>query len=337
VQKNRRSLPEKRYLALRELLTLQLVRPVTAKLNGIAPAMESTMLYRPLIRRLLAVCVLLASAAARAETVIHYTPLEDPADKRLAYPLAVLELALNKTTTKYGLYRFDHIPGAVSLARSVLELNRDTYPNYFFPGGASIQEMSNNNLMPIDFPLDHGLLSYRICFVSPAAKDKVAAAKSLDDLRKFTIGQGTNWPDVTILQNNGFHVQQIPNYVGLFKMVIGNRVDLFCRGISELHKEYLEYKSLGNLQYDESFVLVYSMPYSLYFNKNSKAVIERIEEGLDIAQKDGSLNELFTRYNRDDILFAKLKQRKFFHLQSPYGQNLSPRYKSFMIDPLKIE
>jgi hypothetical protein len=197
--------------------------------------------------------------------------------------------------------------------------------------------MSNGNLIAADYPLDHGLLSYRVCFVSPEAKAKVAAAKTIDDLRKFTIAQGVNWPDIKILQNNGFHVMQNQNYMGLFKMVIGNRADLFCRGLSELHKEYNAYKSLGDLQYDESFVLVYPMPYSLYFNKNSKLVIQRIEEGLQIAQKDGSLKELFTRYHRDDILFAKLKQRKYFHLYSPYGQDLSPTYKSYIIDPLKVE
>jgi len=295
------------------------------------------------IQYFVAICLLLPGLHAAAqnqltsETVIHYTPLEDPSDKRLAYPMAVIDLALRKTEKKYGPYRFNNIPGAVSLARSIHELNLNTYPNYFFPSGPNAQEMSNNNLISVDFPLDHGLLSYRICFVSPAAKQRVAAAKSLNDLRKFTIGQGTNWPDVPILQSNGFRVQQVPNYMGLFKMVMGNRIDLFCRGISELHREYEEYKSMGNLQYDESFVLVYSMPFSLYFNEKSRPVVERIEEGLDIAKKDGSLNQLFTLHFRDEILFAKLKERKFFYLQTPYGHDLSPTFKSFIIDPLTVE
>jgi len=278
-----------------------------------------------------------AQTQTPVETLIHYTPVEDASDKRLDYPLAVLGLALSKTEKKYGAYRFKSIPAAVSLARSVHELNLDTYPNYFFPSGEYVQEMSNNNLISVDFPLDHGLLSYRICFVSPAAKAKVAAAKSVSDLRKFTMGQGTNWPDIPILEANGFHVQQVSNYMGLFKMVMGNRVDLFCRGIIELHREYIEYKSMGNLQYDESFALVYSMPFELYFNKKSKPVVNRIEEGLAIAKKDGSLNELFMQHYRDEILFAKLKHRKLFQLQSPYGQNLSPTFKSFLIDPLKVE
>ena len=295
------------------------------------------MLKRFLTFYLLIASMLLAALPAQAETIIHYTPLEDPSDKRLDYPLKLIDLAMRKTAKQYGPYRFSQIPGAVSLARSVYELNRDTYPNYFLPGGPSIREMSKGQLISADYPLDHGLLSYRICFVSPAAKARVAAAKSMDDLRKFTVGQGANWPDIAILESNGFRVLQNQNYLALFKMVIGNRVDLFCRGISEIHKEYLEYAYLGDLQYDESFALVYSMPYALYFNKNSAPVIRRIEEGLHIAQADGSLKELFNHHHHDDILFAKLKHRKIFYLQSPYGKALSPTYKSFMIDPLKID
>lgn len=279
----------------------------------------------------------LAMSLHATETVIHYTPLEDASDKRLEWPMAVLNLALTKTQAQYGPYRFAPIPQAISLARSVLELNQDTHPNYFFPGGPNIARMSNDNLITLDYPLDQGMLSYRICFVSPAAKEKVAAAKNLEDLRKFTIGQGNNWPDVTILEKNGFRVQQVPNYLSLFKMVMSSRIDLFCRGISELRREHIAYKHLGNLIYDQSFVLVYAIPYSLYFNKNSGPLVQRLEEGLKIAQKDGSLRELFIKHHREDILFAKLKDRKIIQLRSPFDQPQPASFKSFIIDPLTIE
>lgn len=250
--------------------------------------------------------------------------------------MAVLTLALEKTKPKYGAYRFAHIPKAISLARSVLELNQDTHSNYFFPGGHNVAEMSKGQLITLDYPLDQGMLSYRVCFVSPAVKDKVAAAKSIEELQRFTIGQGVNWPDNAILQSNGFQVEAVPNYTSLFKMVISNRVDLVCRGISELRKEYLAYKDLGSLMYDESFVLVYSIPYQLYFNKNSKPLVLRLEEGLKIAKEDGTLRELFLKYHRDDFIFAKLKSRKFYHLKSPFDENVSAVFKSYLIDPLSV-
>lgn len=272
-----------------------------------------------------------------AETVIHFTPLEDPSDKRLAYAMAVMDLALNKTQAKYGSYSFKPIPGAISIARSAHELNMDTYPNYFLPSGPNILELSHDNLISVDFPLDHGLLSYRICFVSPTAKAQIAQAKSIGELKKFTIGQGLNWPDVTILQNNGFQVEEVRNYVSLFKMVMGGRVDMFCRGISELHKEYESYKPLGNLQYDESFAFVYHMSYSLYFNKNSRPLVKRLEEGLAIAQKDGTLQQLFLKHHREELQFAQLKKRKLYYLKTPYDYHTSAAYDSYIVDPLRLE
>lgn len=278
-----------------------------------------------------------ASQAPADELVINYTPVEDPADQRLNYPLAIIKLALEKTRAQYGNFRIAHIPQYLSVARAIYELKRDTWPNYFFPGGVNIEILGRENLEPVDFPIDQGLLGYRICFVSPQAKERVAAAKSLTDLRQFIIAQGTNWPDVSILRHNGFTVQEVGTYPGLFKMVISGRADLLCRGISELKQEYTEFKYLGNLQYDETFVLVYPMRYSIYFNKSSRPAMKRIEEGLRIAQQDGTLKQLFLQYFRDDIVFAKLNQRRFFYLQTPYDTDFSETYTNYLMDPLSIK
>lgn len=277
------------------------------------------------------------SSRGNGELIINYTPVEDPADQRLNYPLAVIKLALEKTRLQYGNFQITHIPQFLSVARAIYELKRDTWPNYFFPGGVNIEILGRENLEPVDFPIDQGLLSYRICFVSPQAKERVAAVKSLTELRQFIIAQGTNWPDVTILRHNGFTVQEVGTYPGLFKMVISGRADLLCRGISELKQEYTEFKYLGNLQYDETFVLTYPMRYSIYFNKNSREAVRRIETGLKIAQQDGSLHQLFLKHFRDDIVFARLGKRRFFNLQTPYDDNFSDNYKSYLIDPLLIK
>lgn len=274
---------------------------------------------------------------AAGELVIRYTPLEDAGDKRMDYPLAIVNLALEKTRPQYGGYRFEQIPQYLNAARAIYELKRDTWPNYFIPGGVNIELLGRENLEPVDFPIDQGLLGYRICFVSPQAKARVAAAQNVTDLRQFIIAQGTNWPDVSILRHNGFTVQEVETYPGLFKMVISGRADLLCRGLSELKQEYMEFKYLGNLQYDETFVLVYPMRYSIYLNKSSRQAIKRIEAGLKIANQDGSLNQLFLKHFRNDILFAKLGQRRFFYLRTPYDTDFSESYSSYLIDPLSVK
>lgn len=274
------------------------------------------------------------SAFARAEWVIHYMPSDDPNDHRLDYIFALINLSLEKQTPAITEVQFKPLPSVVSFARAVHELKQDAYPNYFTSGGDNIEKLGTENLMAVDFPVDHGLLSYRICFVSARAREKVKQAEALEDLRRFSIAQGKDWPDVRILRNNGFRVLEVPIYNSLFKMVLAGRVDMVCRGINELREELHSQKHLGPLQYDESFVLVYFMPYKLYFNKSSAELVAKIEAGLKIANQDGSLQELFNHHFKDDIDFAQLDKRKKFYLKSGYENTFSEIYKSYFFYPI---
>lgn len=270
---------------------------------------------------------------SQANVIIHYMPTEDPQDQRLVYILELLKLALGKNASEAETIEFRSLPGSVSYARAIHEMKRDTYENYFTPGGANIEQLGTDNLLAVDFPLDHGLLSYRICFVSPNAKQKVEQVKTIDKLQQFTIGQGSYWPDPPILKSNGFKVVEVPIYTSLFKMVVGNRVDLVCRGVNELRHEYQAFKHYGNLLYDQSFVLIYSMPYKLYFNQSSKALVNRIEDGLKKAKEDGSLRTLFEKHFSEDLKFAQLAGRKQFYLKSGYENSFSDVYKSYLYNP----
>lgn len=269
--------------------------------------------------------ILIISLTSKANIPIHYLPTEDPGDGRLAYILELLRLSLSKTAPNEKI-DFIPLPAAISYARAIHEMKRDVYPNYFTPGGVNIELLGTDNLQAVDFPLDHGLLSYRICFVAPQVKQKVTQVKSIDELRQFTIAQGTNWPDVSILRANGFKVVEVPLYTSLFKMVVSNRVDLVCRGMNELRSELRQFKHYGKLTYDKSFVLIYAMPYKLYFNQSSAELIAKIELGLAMAKQDGSLDKLFESYFSEDLAFAKLHQRKQFILKTGYEDSFSVHY-----------
>ncbi|MBK8188125.1 MAG: transporter substrate-binding domain-containing protein [Cellvibrio sp.] len=278
--------------------------------------------------------ILVFSLPSKANIPIHYLPTEDPGDARLVYILELLKLSLSKSAPNETI-EFIPLPAVISYARAIHELKRDSYPNYFTPGGVNIELLGTDNLQAVDFPLDHGLLSYRICFVSHQAKRKVTQINSIEELRQFTIAQGTNWPDVSILKKNGFKVVEVPLYTSLFKMVVSNRVDLVCRGMNELRSELKQFKHYGKLTYDKSFVLIYTMPYKLYFNKSSAELIAKIELGLAMAKQDGSLDKLFKAYFADDLAFAKLSQRKRFVLTTGYENSFSDHYKQYLYNPFQ--
>lgn len=266
--------------------------------------------------------------------VSHRTPL-NAEDTRDAYTIAVINLALEKTRDKYGDYQLSGIP-PLNYPRSIDALSLNRYPNLVVDVSYEESLTDSGELTYIHFPVDQGIVGYRICFVNPALKEKIAQAKSLEDLRQYTIGQGVGWADTAILRHSGFNVVEVSSYPNIFKMVVAGRIDLFCRGINELMKEYDTYKHIGNLTYDESFALVYMLPRFMYLNKTNELAKQRIEQGLQLAYADGSLKQLWLSYHKASVEFAKLKQRRIFELDNPLIQHLPRDYQDKHIDLLAL-
>jgi hypothetical protein len=70
-------------------------------------------------------------------------------------------------------------------------------------------------LMPIRFPLDKSLLGYRVFLISGEMQSNLNLVGGLDDLRRYRIGQGREWGDVTILRQAGLTVVEGASYEGL--------------------------------------------------------------------------------------------------------------------------
>ena len=90
----------------------------------------------------------------------------------------------------------------------------------------------------VAFPVDLGIVGYRVCFTSTYKKDQIAQAQTLDELKQYVYGQSTGWADVKILRENGFNVREVSHREGLYLLTAHGSIDLFCRGTNELLKEY---------------------------------------------------------------------------------------------------
>lgn len=291
------------------------------------------MIAHYLLFRLAILWLLLATHTSLATTVIwHRSPL-DFGSFRYVYDIEVLRLALEKTRPSHGDYQLQAMPPA-SFARMLHSLRNNTYPNMLLEISYDEKLEESGELTHINFPIELGIIGYRVCFVSPAAKEPVSQVQTLDELRQFTMGQGVGWADLKILRHNGFRVTEVSNYTSLFRMVAGGRFDLLCRGVNELMMEYLQYKDIGNLTYDESFVLVYRLPRFFYLSTQNEALKQRVEAGLKIAYADGSLQALWRQHNLQSIEFAKLATRKIFYLENPLIVNLPRDYEQYFYDPL---
>jgi len=280
--------------------------------------------------------ILLMADQALAELVVwHRSPL-DFGNNRYIYDIEVLRLALEKTRPAYGDYQLRGLP-ATNYARLLHSLRQNTHPNLILEISYDKKWDESHELSYVPFPIDLGIIGYRICFVNPAVKEEIKQVASLQDLRQYTMGQGVGWADIGILRHNGFTVTEVSSYTSMFKMVAGGRFDLLCRGANELMDEFEQYKNIGKLTYDESFALVYRMPRFFYLNGKNVLLKKRLEEGLHLAYADGSLMALWRKENQPSVEFAQMPKRKVFYLDNPLIQGLSKDYEQYFVDPVNFK
>ncbi len=260
--------------------------------------------------------LLLSSQWVRAEFIVsHRSPFES-GDKHHVYSTELLRLALEKTRKEYGSFTMRPIPPR-NYARSIKAAVDDTYPNLIIETSYEQALTHHAKLDFINFPMDLGVLGYRACFINPKLKASGEKIETLEDLRQYTFAHGVGWADTTIFRHNGLRVQEIDNYDGMFLMVIGGRVDFFCRGVNEILGEMEQFSQLTELTIDEQFLLVYPLPRFFYLNIKNKLAKERIELGLQRAYADGTLQALWKANFQPSLEMVKLQKRKIIRLENP--------------------
>lgn len=182
---------------------------------------------------------------------------------------------------------------------------------------ASTQDLEER-LLPIRIPIYRGLLGYRVLMIKRGNQHKFDGVRSLEDLKKFSLGQGRFWADAQVLESNGLNVTKVLKYEGLFHMLDGDRFDGFPRGAHEPWSEMERYPQLA-LDVEKNILLAYTNPFYFFVNKSRTDLARDIERGLRIAIEDGSFNEYFLNDPtvKDVINKANLKDRILIRLHNP--------------------
>lgn len=270
--------------------------------------------------------VLIPSFIIASPITLIYHAEDNEVDARKHYEIELLSLALDKTKDKYGEYEL--IPSKkMTITRAIYNLKENKIKNFILK--TSVDNSLLNKFSFSNFPVDRGIVGYRVSFISPQMKEKIHNIKSLKELKTLKFAQGVGWLDTNILKSNGFNVRIIANYSSFFHMITLNRIDLFPRGINEVLAEYEAYKHLDKLDYDRTFVLYYPLPRFFFMNKENEKITKRIEEGLKIGFYDGSINKLFEKYYQPSIDFVNMKQRKIYKIDNPFLKGIDKSYEKY--------
>lgn len=285
-------------------------------------------LQRPILLAMFLLFAGLASVCpAERKTIFTYRAPESDTDKRYAYDNALLKLALDKTKDTWGEYEL--VPSRrMNFARAVASLQEGELPNPMFKLSARSDRCQMFAYAP--FPVDLGIVGYRIFFTSENIKDNVAKTTSLEQLAAFTMGQGKGWADVEILQKAGFYVTTSGAYERLFFMTAANRFDLFPRGVNEIKTEYEAHKHIPGFAIEPNMVLYYPLPRFFFTNKDGEKAAQRVYEGLMKAYEDGSLTKLWKEHYQESIDFVDLNSRRVFEINNPILEGVNQSYEPYM-------
>jgi len=283
----------------------------------------------------MAILVLFAGFMISGQTKVVYPGYESKTDTRFNDLIEILKTALDETVPSFGPYTLEPSKSGMNEARYLQDLKSNDEVNVAWTGTS---EQKEQDYIPIRIPLRKGILGFRVCLIAQDNQTGIDSIRTLADLRKATIGQGTGWGDVDIYRANGITVVT-SEYEDLFKMVAGHRFDLYPRGISEAFPEYdARHEAIPNLGIEQHLLIYYPWPYYFFFNKSNGALAKRVETGIRMMMKDGSFDAIFKKYNSVWIEKADLKDRRIIKVVNPNLPKDTPLDDaSLWFDPTKWE
>ena len=236
---------------------------------------------------------------------------------RYRYPFELLDEVLKRTVSDWGPYVEQPYTDPISVARSHQEALRGTLINVMISDVG--QKELDEGMIPVPFPIDKGLLGYRVALIDGRNQQRIAAVTNIEQLRSLTVGQGSNWGDVRIYKHNRVPVDVANTYESLFLMLLAGRFDLFPRGATEVTLELAEYgRRYRGLAIDQHLLIRYPFAQCFYVSKSDPHLAARLAAGLEQMAKDGGFDALFNKHFGKPLRDLRLKQRVIIDLDNPF-------------------
>jgi len=263
-------------------------------------------------------CLTMVSAVSQADAlIVRYPKPETEFDRRTDYPLRLLQLAFDKAGVEVSLVPSNQ---AMPQGRALVQLKNGIDVDVVWSMTSRKREAE---LQPIRIPIYKGLIGWRIFLAHERELDRFGDPHTLDQLRRYILVQGHDWPDTDILRANGFEVFGTPSYDAIFTMVAQRRADLFPRSIVEIWAEAKTHKSSG-IVVEPTKLLTYPTAFYYFVNPQDTELALVIEQGLKTALADGSYDALFYDYHAELIEKAHLEERERYRLNNPLLPELTP-------------
>jgi ABC-type amino acid transport substrate-binding protein len=253
------------------------------------------------------------------------------------YELELLHEALERTRRDYGDYEMQPFTDEkISLARAIQLAIEGRLVNLLSAGIG--QADPEREMIPVPFPLDKGLLGYRIALINRHKQDRLSDVHSIGDLRQLRVGQGAGWGDVRIYERNGIQVETTTDYALLTTMLLHGRFDLYPRGLYEIAPEMAaRSQRYPDLAVEQHLLLHYPFCEAFYVSRSAPRLAARLAAGLMRMAADGSFDALFAKHFGKMLTELNLRQRTVIELDNPFLPAWVPlKRKELWFDPRRL-
>ena len=221
----------------------------------------------------------------------------------------VTELALEKSGIPYDFDVSSYTKAPERGPKQLRELGSEA--NLIW---GSIGRQNEVDFLPVRVPIFRGLSSYLYVWVREEDLDKFSDVKTFEDMRKFSILQGTNWSTIPLLEAEGLEVRS-GAFLNLTKMLARGRADaLFFAAIDSQKLLDLNAEELGLVPLPD--VLVYHpLDQYIYVDKCSEDLHDALFAGLESAVKDGSHEALLREYAESSGVYERVTSGEYSLLE----------------------
>lgn len=254
------------------------------------------------------------------------------------YDLALLHEALERTRRDYGAYQVQPFTEDVSFGRAIELAIEGRVVNVLSAGVGQSAPSPERDMIPVAFPIDKGLLGYRVAFIDRRSQDRLSRVHGIEELRQLRVGQGSGWGDVRIYEHERIPVETTYDYESLVLMLLHGRFDLFPRGLWEVAPELAEYGTrYPDLAVEQHLLLHYPFFEAFYVSRSTTRLADRLTAGLERMVADGSFDVFFARHFRKLLADLNLRQRVVIELENPFLPAWVPlKRKELWFDPARL-
>jgi hypothetical protein len=255
--------------------------------------------------------LVLSSAFSQESLTINVLRTDAKVNPNEAYISELLQLIIQHSPRQYQLV---YGKGRMEQGRAIYEMSK--------PDGkidilwSMTTDAREKQLIPIRIPIDKGLIGWRISLITEKNRNAFSKVKKIDDLKQYTAGQGSSWPDVAILKANQIPVLTSNGYDSLFTMLVGERFDYFPRSVFELWNE-LKSQREHAIEVEQNFILHYPSACYFFITPRRPQLAEDLRDGFEKIIAKGLFEKLFQQHNQENIERSKIKQRTVIYLDNP--------------------